>query len=302
MFRNVAFTTVLWVLVGVPVAAAICALQLLAYVLIAVPRMAEVAAVLGIAHGLWLHLSRGCHRGLKAGDLWFGAISGGILGLLGFLPVFSQTELVIERNVLIAIFIAAAVVAGIAAGITSAAVVVAPVKNFGPTLRLKIGIGCLLVLPLALIEYDLYWAETVDNLPIQEVSRKTLAGLSSGDARGTSWSGCYRYWGHTSFNAGGESGLLKVMQTDGSLRVLAFQFQERIELKGGADRDGRFRFGGESTTGRNTIRYFWEGEFHKNSLEYVRRSTLLTGSGSLYSTRLSGSAKWTECPGSDLPR
>jgi len=46
-------------------------------------------------------------------------------------------------------------------------------------------------------------------------------------------------------------------------------------MLGGVDGNGRFRFGGERTTGQDTLRVLWEGTFYDNSLDFTRRMTVL---------------------------
>ena len=191
-------------------------------------------------------------------------------------------------------FMTAAIMGGIAAGVISAAVVSVPLHLFGSTLSRNIVFGCLFILPLIVIDYHFYWTGTVDRLPIQEVSQRDIASFASGDARGSSWAGCYYYRGHEPLNTGGENGLLTVAETDGVLQV-AISF-EHTKLAGRVDSDGSFRFGSESTFARDTLRNLWEGTFQNNSLTFTRRSTLLSRDRVVNTLRITGSAERTACP------
>jgi hypothetical protein len=293
--RGVAMATAVWVLVGVPVAAVISALQLFLFVVLAVPEMAETAFVLGVVHGLWLQLA-GRSPESKARDVRLrGVISGGVLGLLAFPPVFSRAYIT-PVNVSAAVtFVTAAIVGGITAGVASAAVVTVPLRPLGSTLSRNVVFGCLFILPLMAIDYHFYWTGTVDRLPIQEVSQREIASLASGDARGSSWAGCYHFWGHYPLNTGGENGLLTVAETDGALQVVVGF--EHTKLAGRVDSDGSFRFGGESTVAQDTLLNLWEGTFHNNSLTFMRRSTLLSNGRVVNTMKTTGAAQRTACPG-----
>jgi hypothetical protein len=155
--------------------------------------------------------------------------------------------------------------------------------------------GCLFILPLMAIDYHFYWTGILDRLPVQEVSHREIVSLASGDARGSSWAGCYHFWGRYPLNTGGENGLLTVAQTDGALQVvLGF---EHSKLSGRVDSDGSFRFGGESTVAQDTLLNMWEGTFHNKSLSFTRRSTLLSGGRVVNTMKTTGAADRTACPG-----
>lgn len=280
-----------WASAGVSIAAAVSAFGLSFYVLLAVPRMAEVAAVLGLIHGVWLHIT----ATPNSRQPWFGAISGAILGVFEFPAVLSQSELMLERGAAVALFVTAAVFAGVVSGAVSAAFVRAPRELAPRSVPLKLAIGCLIVASLLFINQRLYWKATVDRLPVPQVSRGSLAELNAGNAHGSAWTGCYWYSGHTRLDQGGENGLLKVTQNDGNLHVFTHVSQYRMEMAGGVDQNGRFRFGGEAKIGSDTLRYLWQGKFDGNSIDYVRRSTLLNGSAAPISDRLTGSADRTDC-------
>jgi hypothetical protein len=182
-----------------------------------------------------------------------------------------------------------------AAGVISTAVVTMPLRPIGSTLSRNVVFGCLFTLPLTAIYYHFYWTGTVDRLPIREVSQREIANLASGDARGSSWAGCYHFWGRDALNTGGENGFLTVAQTNGALQVvLGF---EHAKLSGRVDSDGRFRFGGESTVAQDTLLTMWEGTFHKDSLNFTRRTTLRSSGRVVDTMKISGAAQRTACRG-----
>ena len=293
-FRSIAKAAAVWTIVGVPVAAVIAAFRVLLFVITSFPEMAATAVVLGGVQGLWLYLA-GRPSESEYGSLrWLGSVSGGILGLLGFPPVFSRSSIVADRQ-MVAVFLVAAICGGIAAGLASARVVAAPVRGRRSTLGRSVVVGCLLVPPLAALDYHFYWPPTADRLPVPRVSRQAVTNLSAGDARGSTWSGCYQYLGQLlrgSGVIGKEGGLLKVEQTDGALKVLN---GGAYSLIGGVDSNGRFRFGAETTTGQDTIRMLWEGTFTDSSLDFTRRMTVLRGIDVLNTTQLTGTAQRISC-------
>lgn len=282
----------MWVLIGVPVAALIAAFRIFVWVILALPDMAATAAVLGAVQGLWLYLA-GCDE--RSRQLrWLGAASGGILGLLGFPPVFSHINSVVADRLMVGIFISAAVCGGIAAGLALSRRVVGKGSR-SPMSARGIAVGCVLLMLLAVIDYQFYWSSTADRLPVSRVSRQTIANLSAGNAEGSTWAGCYQYLGRYSRGSGvlgGEGGVLRVEESNGSLRVLDASANP---LLGGVDRNGSFRFGAERTTGQDTLRVFWEGKFNENSLTLTRRITVLRGMNVLNTTRLRGTGKRIPC-------
>jgi hypothetical protein len=89
-FRSIATTAAVWAMVGVPVAALIAAFRVFVWVIFSLPEMAATAAVLGAAQGLGLYLIGRPSQPEYGKFRWIGPVSGGILGLLGFPPVFSR--------------------------------------------------------------------------------------------------------------------------------------------------------------------------------------------------------------------
>ena len=292
-FRSLTTGAAVWVIVGVPVAAGIAGFRVFVWVIFSLPEKAATAAVLGAVQGLWVYLAESSER--ESGGLrLFGPISGGILGFLGFPPVFSRINGVVADRPMVAVALLAAVCCGIAAGFALArGRAVARGRCLSP--GRSVFVGCLLVLPLAALDYHFYWPPTFDRLPVLRVSRQGITNLAAGDAQGSTWAGCYQYLGQSSRGSGvlgGEGGLLRVRQTDGSLTVLNGSADP---LLGGVDRNGRFHFGAETTTGQDTLRALWEGKFNENSLNFTRRMTVLRGRNVLNTTRLTGTAQRIPC-------
>ena len=293
-FRSIATAAAVWAVVAVPVAAVVAAFRVFVWVIFALPEMAATAAVLGVVQGLWLWLSGRPSNSEYNHFSWFGPLAGGVLGLLGFPPIFSRINGVVADRLLVAVSLLAAICGGIAAGFVSARVVPVPLRDRS-TLGRSVVIGCILVLSLAALDCHFYWLPTVDRLPVSQVSHQAVTNLAPGDARGSTWAGCYQYLGQTSRGSGvigKEGGLLKVGQADGALGVLD---GDAHPLLGGVDGNGRFRFGGERTTGQDILRVLWEGKFHDNSLDFARRMTGLRGLNLLNTTRLTGTAQRISC-------
>ena len=218
--RSIATAAAVWALVGPAVAAVIAAFRVFVWVIASFSEMVATAAVLGAVQGLWLYLAGrpsdskyGVHR-------WLGSVSGALLGLLGFPPVFSRVNGVVADRLTVAVFLLAAIFGGIAAGLTCTGVVTRLLGSRTSTLGRSVVVGCLLVLPLAGLDYHLYWPETADRLPVPRVSQQAITNFSAGNARGSAWTGCYQYLGRYSRGSGvvgNEGGLLKMTQTDGAL-------------------------------------------------------------------------------------
>ena len=293
-FRSTATAATVWVIVGVPVAALIAALRVSAWVILSIPEMAATAAVLGAAQGLWLSLVGRPSKSEYGGIRWLGSVSGGLLGLLGFPPVFSRTNIVADR-LLVAVAVLAAICGGIAAGFISGRVVAVPVRGRRSTLRRSVVTGCLVVVPLAALDYRFYWPPTAERLPVPRVSHQAVTNLSAGNAQGSTWAGCYEYLGKFSRGSGviGKGGgQMRVAQTDGALKVLN---GSATPLLGGVDARGRFRFGAERITGEYTLRELWEGTFKGNSLDFTQRTMVLRGTDILNTTQSTGTGRRVSC-------
>jgi hypothetical protein len=293
-FRSIATAATVWAIVGVPVAALIAALGVSVWVITSFPEMAATAAVLGAVQGLWLYLAGRPTESGYGGLRWLDSVSGGVLGLLGFPPVFSRSNIVADR-LLVAVFVLAAICGGIAAGLVSGRVGAVPVRGRRSTLDRSVVVGCLLVLPLTALDYHFYWTPTADRLPVPRVSHQAVTNLAGGNARGSTWAGCYEYLGEFSRGSGvigKEGGLLRLAQTDGALKVLNVAASP---LLGGIDGNGRFRFGAETVTGQDTLRVLWEGKFKGSSMEFTQRMTILRGTDIVNTTRLTGTAQRVSC-------
>ena len=288
--RSVATTAAVWVVVGVPVAGAIAALRVSLWVIASLPEMAICAIVLGAMQGVWFYLVG--LRSKPEGDslVWLGLFSGGFLGVLGFPPVFSRTGIIAARTT-VAVFLLAAIVGGLAAGLVSARVLATPLRGHSLKSGWRVVIGSLIV--LTAIDYHFYWPGTAERIAVSEVSRQEITDLAPGNARGSAWAGCYQYQGQFPLGTGGERGQLRVVQTDGMLKVE--QWGEAHPFLGGVDRNGRFRFGAEINSGQDTFRVVWQGKFYGNSFEFKKRVTLVNGASNLGATQLTGTAQLTPC-------
>lgn len=285
----------MWMIIGVPVAAAIAALRVFVWVIFGVPEMVVTAISLGMAHGLWLCLAGRPSDPNSRDFQWSGAVTGGILGLLGFPPVFSRIDAIIADRLMVAVFLLAAMGGGIASGFAAVKIVAMRLRPYRSARNRTIIIGCLLVIPLAVVDYHFFWYPMVDRLPVPPVSRETAMNISTGDARGSTWSGCYQYLGQFSLGSGltgKEGGLLRVAQSGGSLTV---SDGSAGPLVGGVNSSGRFRFGVERTTGQDALRMLWEGQFNDNSVDFTRRLTVVRGINVISTTRLTGTAQRITC-------
>src|SRR6185295_14642983 len=220
-FRTITTAAAVWAIVAVPVAAVIAAFRISIWVITSFPEMATTAALLGAVQGLWIYVAGRPSESEYGALRWLGAVSGGVLGLLGFPPVFSRSNIVADR-LMVTVFLLAAICGGIAAGLASGRTVTVPVRGRRSTLGRYVVSGCLLVLPIAALDYYFYWPPTADRLPVPRVSHQIVTNLSPGNARGSTWAGCYQYLGQLSRGSGvigKEGGLLKVAQTDGALQA-----------------------------------------------------------------------------------
>jgi hypothetical protein len=289
-FRSIGTAAALWLVIGVPVAAVIAAFRASVWVITVVPAMAATACLLGAVHGLWFYLAGQGPKSNYNGFLLLGSVSGGFLGVLAFPPVFSSTNIIATRPTA-AFFLMAAMVGGIAAGVIAAHVLYLPLQAQVSTTSRRVVVSGLILIVLAAIDYRFCWPATTERIAAPEVSRQDITGLSAGSARGSQWSGCYEFRGKTPLGQGGAFGLLKVVQTDGLLKVE----DGRESLMGGVDRDGRFRFGAEITEHTDTLRILWNGKFHDSSFDFSKRLTVVNGVNSLGINPLTGTAQLFPC-------
>jgi hypothetical protein len=281
----------LWLVIGVPVAAVIVAYCMSLWVMASLLDMAVTAVVLGAVQGLWLCLAgRRCESDYN-GFLRLGLSSGALLGVLAFPPVFSRAGIIAARPTA-AFLLMAAVAGGVAAGLIAAHVLYLPLQAHISTMGQRAIVGGLILVVLAAIDYRYCWAATAERIAVPEVSRQEITDLSAGSARGSRWAGCYEYQGKTPLDQGGESGLLKVTQTDGSLKVA--QGRDILFL-GGVDGNGHFRFGAETTAGPDALRTLWQGKFRGDSFEFNRRMTVVNGVNGLGINPLIGKGQLVPC-------
>ena len=292
-FGCIGIAAAMWLVVCAPIAAGITASLVSFWMLASFPEIAVTAAVLGGVQGLWFYLAGpGRSRSEYDGYLWLGAISGSFLGVLGFPPVFSRAGIIAARPT-VAVFLVAAVLGGVAAGLVSAHVLTLLLQ--GRTLKLGRRVVLVGLIILTAIDYHFYWPATTERIAPPNISHQEITDLSAGNARGSKWSGCYEYEVQYPIGTGFERGQLKVVQTDGVLKVEYRSWFAPQALSGGVDRSGHFRFGTEVSTGQYPSREMWQGKFHGNSLEFQRRITLLKETNNLPTTQLIGTAHLTPC-------
>jgi hypothetical protein len=288
-FGSIGIAAAMWLVVGAPVAAGIAASFVSFWMLASFPEIAATASVLGAVQGLWFYLAGpGRSKSEYDGFLWLGAFSGSFLGVLGFPPVFSRVGIIAARST-VAVLLLGAIVGGIAAGLVSAHVLTLLLQ--GRTLKLGWRVVFVGLIIIAATDYLLYWPATTERIAVPEVSRQDITALSAGNARGSQWSGCYEFQGKTPLGQGGGSGLLKVVQNDGVLKVE----NGRESFLGGVDRSGRFRFGAEISERTDTLRILWQGKFHGNSFEFKKRLTVVNGVNSLGINPLTGTGQLVPC-------
>ena len=289
-FGSIGIAAAMWLVVCAPVAAGIAAYLVSFWMLSSFPEIAVTATVLGALQGLLFYLAgSGRSKSEYDGFLWLGAFSGAFLGVLGFPPVFSRAGVIAARPT-VAVFILAAIAGGVTAGLVSGHVLTTLLWGRSLNLGRGVVLGGLLV--LAAIDYHFYWPATIERIAVPEVSLQDIAGLSAGSARGSQWTGCYEFQGRYPLGTGGQYGRLKLVQTDGVLKV----DEGRDSFLGGVDRDGRFRFGAEITERTDTFRIVWQGRFHGNSFDFNKRLTVVKGVNSLGVNPLTGTGQLIPCP------
>ena len=293
LLRNIGRSSMVWATVGTPVAAVVAAFRVFVWVVFSLPEMIVTAAVLGAAQGLWMHIAGSADKKESVSRGWFGLVTGGILGILGFPPVFSRIDGIVADRLLVLLALLAAFCGGMAAGWVSAKVMT--FSRSRAALGRAVLVGCVLVPSLAAVDYHFFWAPTFDRLPVPMVSHRDVANFHARDARGTTWAGCYQYLGHLTRGSGvlgGEGGNLEVQQADGALKV---SDGDAGLLLGAVGSDRRFRFGVERNAGENTLRVLWEGKFNGADLDFTRRTTVLRGTRIINTTRLIGTAQRVSC-------
>jgi hypothetical protein len=192
LFMGIVTASFVWIVVGVPVAASIAACRVFVWVITSFPEMVATAATLGALQGLWLLLVGKRSESERADLRGLAVVSGGILGLLGFPPVFSRINGIVVDRLSVAVFLLAAVGGGIAAGFAAATrVVPVQLRDRHSIAGRGLAFGWFLVLPLAAIDYHFYWRPTLDRLPVSRVSHQEVTNIRAGDALGSIWTGCY---------------------------------------------------------------------------------------------------------------
>jgi hypothetical protein len=292
-FRTILTSAAIWVFLAVPVAAGISFLAVSLLIIYAVKEMVATAAVLGAVQGLCLFLMAKWSRPVPGSSpenpnrcSWFGALFGGALGLLGFVPVYSYTS-ISGAFWLVIIFLIAAISGGAVAGMVCCG-------GISARLRCSVALGrsfvlaSLFMLTLAVADYKMYWHGLDDQHPTPLLA---LTNLSAGDARGTAWSGCYDYSARISDGSGGEGGILSIRQQDGGLNI---SDPDGASFRGGVDRNGHFRAGAKTGYDGYTIRILWTGTFGMNSFTATKRDTWV-GHWKINTMKMAGTAKRVSC-------
>jgi hypothetical protein len=295
VFRNALTTAAIWAFVGVPVAALLSIVGVISIFTGLSPTMLVTGAALGAVQGLWLTIGGRLANAEQSESNWTGVLSGALLGLLGFPPVFSHMKSFSEERLVVLLVVAVAC-GGMISGVASVRAVAA-YGPWGPPTRVRNAVtGCVLLLALTVTDYRLYWGRTLERLPALPLTHAAVANIGSGDSRGSQWSGCYAYEARDGFSANPETGLLVVQETDGTLTASDGSPQD---LRGGVDRNGHFRLGmDQSLDSANhgaAVRILWDGWFSGDSATFSRRTTL-SGSQYEFNRRFNGTAKRTRCP------
>lgn len=292
--RTILTAAAIWVSLGVPTAAFIAGTILFVFVIYAVPEMAVAAATLGAAQGLclflaakWSRTAPGTFLAANSTAVWFGAVFGGALGLLGFVPVYSRTSITTDFPVVI-IFVVAAMSGGAIAGAVCCRKLTGTVLGPLSPIRSFVVVS-LFVLALAAIDQKMYWTAFDNRHPMPVI---VLTNLSAGDARGTAWSGCYDYSGRLSDGTGGEGGRLVVRQADG---VLEISEGDLIHYRGGVQKNGQFSAEAKTDYDQETIRTLWNGRFDINSTIFTKRDTLVRHGWPVSTRKVTGTAQRIPC-------
>ena len=297
--RDVVTTAVVWVVVGVPVAALLSLIGIFLLFAGREPAMLITGAVLGVVHGLWLTIGGRVPSANTSESSWPGALSGALLGLLGFPAVYSHSESATDIRV-VALYVAAALAGGMVAGVVSLRAIAAYRPSRARTPVRSIVTGCVLLSALTLADYQLYWTRTVEKLPALPLSHAAVTGIAPGNMRGSQWSGCYHYEEHevpSPIPTYGNTGLLVIAQNDGILTGGDFGAQT---LRGAVDRDGHFRLGGDLppriANSAGGMRILWKGRLSGDTVIFTRRTTFVGARSMTFSRKSRGTAQRIRCP------
>jgi len=140
--RIIAASSVAWVIVGVPVAAIIAASRVFPWVIYSLPEMVVTATAAGAVQGLWLYLALRPSESNRSNLGWLGSLSGGILGILGFPPVFSRINSLVVDQTAAVVFLVAAISGGIVAGVASSRIVARLRRDCSVSLARSAVVGC----------------------------------------------------------------------------------------------------------------------------------------------------------------
>jgi hypothetical protein len=237
--RAAVLGAIVWSVVGVGVATLVCGLALSVWALLIVPRAVGPAVVLGALHGVWVHAER--NRGAwSRHPERAGALSGLVVGILGFLPVFSTRDPRPVPWAEVAVFAAAALLGGACAGaVVSNLMRRAPVGTVPSFSARRLLVPGLVWLGLASAELVVFGPRAAYHVPPTGLTDAAVVGLPAGTARGAARSGQYVITMHALDLTGGSGGTASVAQQEGRLSMT---WSSHV-YEGGIDADGRFRMG-----------------------------------------------------------
>ncbi len=295
--RSLVRGAVVGILVGVSVGAVVSAFVVSVYAIFLFYYAAPSAALLGALQGLWLYLERDRWASQRE-VLLFGTVSGAALGLLGFAPIFVQTN-VLLRGRDIVLLLCAAIAGGGAAGRVNASFFVSYARpQMSPGLRRRLVAGGLIVLSIGLFEYLQYGPAVARKLPVPALSERAVRNLPSGHARGVRWAGCYEYNGdffEGSGVVGTAGGAMVFVQKGGALQI--DDIGHGKTLRGGIDADGRFWAGtqGEERDG-SALRLLVRGRFlDRDRFKFSFRVSLVKHGSVANTTREDGAGHRVSC-------
>jgi hypothetical protein len=244
-----------WAITAVAVATLVCFLAFYFYALFFIRFMIVPALALGLFHSVWVYLERK-HFADASDASFFGTVSGGFAGLLGFPPAFANVTDVIFGWSGIAVLIAASVIGGAIAGRTWVGFVHNPTAAARRPQK-RFARGALLLVTMFVLEIAVYGPVLRLKLPVWIVLKRDVIGLRAGNARGSSWSGEFQYSSTSSHGSGiqGTSGgIMTIVHDNGHIAIANVASKD---LEGGIDSNGRFWAGSE--TGR--LRTRLDGKF-----------------------------------------
>jgi hypothetical protein len=255
---------VIWGTIGLGVALLVCGVVLSAWALLLVRHALGPALMLGVLHGAWMYTLRGTPLMLDHPEP-VGALSGVVVGSLGFLPVFVVATPMTYPWLAVAIFAAAALLGGACAGAVTARVVARPTGVTQPFRASRFLAPAAAWIVLAGGELVVWGPRAGDRLPARRLVDADVLDLSPGSATGVARSGVYQIATCGIDGAGGGGGgTAEVTQSDGRLRM---RWMDQ-DFAGGVDSTGQFRAAARATSsgGQYVERWLLTGRFLNDSL------------------------------------